>query len=92
MGAQRLGPGDFLSVNLDVLAIASSTGGAVATADFAKTATLSLLLPEGATLSSNAAEPLAWISTASPVPAPPVAWLMATGLLALVGVVRRKAR
>lgn len=90
MGAQRLGPGDFLSVNLDVLAITSATGGATATADFANTATISLLLPQGATLSSDASVPLAWISTASPVPAPPVAWMMASGLLALMGVARRR--
>lgn len=92
MGPQSLGPGEFLSLQLDVLALASATGGAVATADFAKTATLSLILPDGASWSTDAIVPLTWISTASPVPAPPAAWLMASGLVLLIGLVGRRNR
>ncbi len=83
MPVALLAPGDFLDIRLDILALATASNFASATTDFWNTARLSLVLPAGLTLSSNAATPLNWVST---VPAPAAVWLLGTGLLGILGL------
>ncbi|MCC7256988.1 MAG: hypothetical protein IT486_01290 [Gammaproteobacteria bacterium] len=89
MPAITLNPNDTLRIALSLFTGVNASNGAAATNDFFNTATLSLSLPPGSTITSNAGVPLSWISTT--VPAPPAAWLLASGLVGLLRYSRRRA-
>jgi hypothetical protein len=84
-----LAPGDHLDVSLHIFTGVNASNGPWAETDFFNTATLSLRVPAGAVLSSDARVPLDWIST---VPAPPAAWLFAAGLLGMACLRRAGSR
>lgn len=75
-----LQPNDYIDLSVHIFTGVNATNGPLAQTDFFNTATLSLLLPPGAILSSDAPVPLAWVSA---VPAPPAAWLFAAGLFSV---------
>ena len=70
-----INPGEFMLVSFILMPAAP---GKTAIADFyTEGASLSLVLPEGVTLDSNAAVPLTWLTT---VPVPGAAWLFGAAL------------
>jgi hypothetical protein len=88
MPAITLNPNDTLRISVYMFTGVNASNGLSATNDFFNTARLSLVLPPDAVVSTNAAVPLEWI--AAEVPAPPAAWLFATGLAGVLGACRRR--
>lgn len=88
MPAITLNPNDTLRISLSLFTGINASNGLAATNDFFNTARLSLVLPPDAIVTSNTAVPLDWVS--AEVPAPPAAWLLATGLAGIAGACRRR--
>ncbi len=88
MPAITLNPNDTLRISLSLFTGINASNGLAATNDFFNTARLSLALPPDAVVTSNATVPLDWVS--AEVPAPPAAWLLATGLTGVLAACRRR--